>query len=343
MGISQGASQRKPPIRGVSVQLIRSSSSLQVSFPEHVKLAKEHDGAKRWGWRYLGVGSWEGRIANPEDLQRTLGAAQSTKKSLEKTHGIDDGGVRGDAHRKKTGLPDDLNWVREDLTKSYSPMAKEGDTAQVHPALFTRSMLELAQERGAKLVLGRALSIERAGGAVSGVTYTPHDGGEPVTLPATHVVLCAGAWSPSLVPTLPIHGTRAHSITIRTAPAVTIAPYALFTEIALPGGGRVVTPEIYARPDGELYACGTGDDYPLPQTVDDVPCDADACESIHTQVGGISKELHEGEVTTRQACFLPIVSTGGGPIIGEAAKVARNLVIATGHTCWVCISRRARC
>jgi glycine/D-amino acid oxidase-like deaminating enzyme len=280
------------------------------------------------------VGSWEGRIADPDELQRTI-AATSTRKSLEKTHGIDDGGSRANKNRKRTGLPDDLSWVEDSLTDSYSPMAKDGDTTQVHPALFTKSMLDLAVERGAKLILGRALSIERSGGSVSAVRYQPHDGSEAVSLPATHVVLSAGAWSPSLVPTLPIRGTRAHSITIQTQPEVKIAPYALFTEITLPGGGRVATPEIYARPDGELYACGPGDDCALPVTVDDVVCDADACESIHTQVGGISPAMRQGKVTARQACFLPIVSTGGGPVIGEATKIARNLIIATGHTCWV--------
>lgn len=220
-------------------------------------------------------------------------------------------------------------------------MARDGDTAQVHPYLFTTSMLALAMERGVCFVSGRATGVKRVDGRVTGVTYVstgPGASGNEETLSATHVVLSAGAWSPSLIPNLPIKGTRAHSITIQTKPGVTIAPYALFTEIAYtaPNGKRVtsVSPEIYARPGGELYACGPGDDSALPGTVDDVQCDNAACESIQEQVSSISDELREGKVTMRQACFLPVVSTGGGPIIGEATKIAKGLIIAAGHTCW---------
>lgn len=224
-------------------------------------------------------------------------------------------------------------------------MAPDGDTAQVHPRLFTTSMLDLAQERGVRFVQGRATNIERTDGRVSGVAYVPTGPDatqdEVQTLPATYVVLSAGAWSPSLLPTLPIHGTRAHSITIQTKPSATIAPYALFTEIAYKAAGSnrpsSVSPEIYSRPNGEMYACGPGDSSPLPRTVDDVKCDVDACEAIRGQVTSISSEIREGEVTARQACFLPVVSTGGGPIIGEATKVAKGLIVAAGHTCWVSI------
>jgi hypothetical protein len=307
-----------------------------VSFPEHIALAREHNGSSRWGWRYVGVGRWEGQAdATRTNIGSGVGKG-GRRKSLEKKTGlpVSDGVDRASKGRKELGLPDDLDWVREDLTSTYEPMAGEGDTAQVHPRQFTRAMMELAEERGAKLILGRATEIERENGAVSGVKYVSHDNGEVISLPADVVVLASGAWSPALVPTLPISGTRAHSITIKTAPGRTIAPYALFTEISMPGQSKQVTPEIYARPD-EVYACGPGDDSKVPLTVDEVECDEIACESVREQVTAISNELADGEVTARQACFLPIVSVGGGPIIGEAPKVARRLYIATGHTCWV--------
>jgi hypothetical protein len=52
-------------------------------------------------------------------------------------------------------------------------------------------------------------------------------------------------------------------------------------------------------------------------------------------VSAISDELRAGEVEVRQACFLPVSSVGGGPIIGEVQKIAKGLFVATGHTCWV--------
>lgn len=34
----------------------------------------------------------------------------------------------------------------------------------------------------------------------------------------------------------------------------------------------------------------------------------------------------------KQACYLPLVSSGGGPIIGETG--IKGLILASGHTCW---------
>jgi glycine/D-amino acid oxidase-like deaminating enzyme len=37
-------------------------------------------------------------------------------------------------------------------------------------------------------------------------------------------------------------------------------------------------------------------------------------------------------VLVKQACYLPTVSGGGGPLIGETG--IKGLLIATGHKCW---------
>lgn len=212
-------------------------------------------------------------------------------------------------------------------------MAPDGDTAQVHPFLFTTSMMDLAIEKGAELISGRVTSINISDGKVTGATFVSTECGQSKTLTATHVIVAAGAWCPRLLPSLPISATRAHSITIH--PQLSIAPYVLFTEITLPEPrGLVVSPEIYARPGNEVYACGPGDDSLLPESVDEVLVDQAACESIRKHVSSISPELRNGTVDKRQACFLPVVETGGGPIIG-ASKIAEGLFIATGHTCWV--------
>jgi glycine/D-amino acid oxidase-like deaminating enzyme len=42
--------------------------------------------------------------------------------------------------------------------------------------------------------------------------------------------------------------------------------------------------------------------------------------------------MREGEALTKQACYLPSVSGGGGPLIGETGF--KGLWMATGHTCW---------
>jgi len=222
-------------------------------------------------------------------------------------------------------------------------MAPEGATAQVHPYLFTTSMFELAQSKGLQFISGKVISIEQSRRSVTGVVYSFKDAEgveQTTTIPATRVVLAAGAWSPTLVPAFHLTGLRAHSITIHPSPDSVIAPYALFTSITMPRTRKTVSPEIYARPgpEKEVYVCGTGDELPLPASVDDVVPDLTVCEALREQVCSISRELREGTVMARQACILPLVTAGGGPIIGEADMVAEGLVFAIGHTCWVSCS-----
>ncbi|KAG1740485.1 FAD dependent oxidoreductase [Suillus paluster] len=316
-GVAQGASGKAG---GLIAKWAYPREIVDISFPEHVKLAEEHNGAERWGWRFVGCGSWEGEGEALAESGTGVGKG-GNRKSLEKTLGLE---ATASTSRADKGMPDDLTWVKEELTTSYNPMSGPDGTAQVHPYLFTTSMLDLAKEKGVQLVNGTAISVERVDRHVTGVTYRDRsDPSRIETLPATHVVLSAGAWSPSIIPSLPIAATRAHSVTIRPKAGVTISPYVLFTEILLPQS-HVVSPEIYARPDNEV----------LPGNVDDVEVDLAACQSITNHVASISLELREGTVDKRQACFLPVVRTGGGPIIGEADKIAKGLYIATGHTCW---------
>ncbi|KAJ6481780.1 hypothetical protein C8R45DRAFT_1003031 [Mycena sanguinolenta] len=288
-GAAQGASGKAG---GLVAKWAYPKELVNVSFNEHVKLANEHNGKDRWGWRYVSTGSWEGRgDPLPDDLDARPSDSLKREKSLEKTLGLPEGRKAGSS-RKLTGLPDDLLWVKEHLTQSYSSMAPEGATAQVHPYLFTISMLDLAKEKGVQFRSGTVTSIMQSGGKVTGV-----------------------------------------NVVIRTEPTATIAPYVLFTEITGLGNG-VVTPEIYARPDGTVYACGPGDDSPLPDNVDDVVVDPTACDNVLKNVCAISNELRAGTTEVRQACYLPVSSIGGGPIIGEADKIAKGLFVATGHTCW---------
>ncbi|KIY63399.1 DAO-domain-containing protein [Cylindrobasidium torrendii FP15055 ss-10] len=328
-GAAQGSSGKAG---GLVAKWAYPKELVDVSFPEHIRLAEEHNGAERWGWRFVNCGSWEGR-GEPSVLPSGSEVGSGgRRKSLEKTLGLDNAAVRN-----SKGLPDDLLWVKEEITDSYAAMAPYGATAQVHPYHFTQTMLQLAQERGVELVTGaRVTAINHEGYRVTGVTCQDVTSGRAVDLPASRVIIAAGPWSPSLIPRLPISATRAHSITIQTVPGSNIAPYVLFTEITLTESGRRkrVSPEIYSRPTGEVYACGPGDDSALPATVDDVKVDAGACESIRKHVTSISHELAAGTPDKQQACYLPIVTAGGGPIVGAADSIAHGLYIGTGHTCW---------
>jgi glycine/D-amino acid oxidase-like deaminating enzyme len=313
-GVAQGASGKAG---GLVARWAYPKELVEVSFDEHVRLAELHDGQDRWGWRFVNCGSWEGT-----GVDFGLGE-KSRDVSVQKVARL------GKGRGKTKGLPEDLTWVDEDLTAAYSRMAPDGATAQVHPHLFTTSMLSLADGKGAKLTQGKVTAITQSAGKVTGVKYAGHSGDEN-TLPATDVILCAGAWSPALLPDLPISATRAHSIVIRPQPDTKIAPYVLFTEIRF-ASSQSAHPEVYARPNDEIYACGSGDESPLPPSVDDVQVCSQSCDEIHAHISGISSVLRQGTVEKKQACFLPV----GGPIVGGVGRGPKGMYVATGHTCWV--------
>ena len=337
-GVAQGASGKAG---GLIAKWAYPTELVDISFPEHVRLAELHNGAERWGWRYVDCGMWEGR---GEDNPPPAGANSKAGDggdgtNPEETIGLEDSDIE---QKEERVLPDDLRWVKDSLTESYSTISANGDSAQVHPYLFTTSMLELAQSKGVKLRLGAiAAAIAFDMENVTGVHYQSRTA--PMGfIPATHAILCAGPWSPSILPSVPIKATRAHSIVIQPQPGVQLSPHALFTRIRLPGGtddDERASPEIGARPNNEVYASGSEDKSPLPYFVDDVKVDDAACEEIFQQVSSISPELRAGTVVKKQACYLPTVKKGrlGGPIVGPAPRMAKGYYIAAGHSCWVSI------
>ncbi|KAF2837122.1 FAD dependent oxidoreductase [Patellaria atrata CBS 101060] len=298
------------------------SCIVPLSFRLHRELADQHNGRERWGYREVAVGSIDLRVKKRSEARETNGDGVSLQKRSD------------DAVKKlqKAGVPEDLDWVDPEAVYGYEEMAGKGETAQVHPYLFTTSMAALAQEKGVKIIYGMATSINFSSSPqlnVESITYTPKPSTTSETLPATDVIVSAGPWTPQLLPRAPITALRAHSVTIR--PSRPISAYALFTSIQLttPRSTVLTAPEIYTRPNDEIYACGEGDRVvPLPPTTADVEVDLKRCEEIESTVRSVSEVLDRGEVLVRQACYLP----NGGPWVGETG--VRGVVLAAGHTCW---------
>jgi glycine/D-amino acid oxidase-like deaminating enzyme len=271
------------------------------SFELHEELAKKFNGKEKWGYRRVTAGQIDAIVGG-----------KSTKKGSKKE------------------WPKDLNWLNEDAVTSYEVVETDDNTAQVHPKLFTQTIMEEAQKNGVKLVLGRATKINESANQVSSVEYVSQCSCSTETLPASTVILAAGPWSATLIPSLPLETIRAHSLVIRTPEVV--SPYALFTSITLPNQPPS-TPEIYARPDSTIYTCGEPDSLmSLPKTAADVQVDESKCDELFEQVKGVSSIMAHGKIETRQACYLPNVKGGGGPLIGRT-KV-NGLIVATGHACW---------
>ncbi|KAF2755683.1 FAD dependent oxidoreductase [Pseudovirgaria hyperparasitica] len=296
------------------------SCIVPLSYRLHKELAEKHNGKDRWGYRGVHCGQVEFDTKSTSKRKETK---ESEDLSLQKR----DTESRRTLRRK--GVPGELDWIHADILRAYDEMGTPDTTAQVHPYQFTTSMAALAQESGVKIVYGAATHINKdSSDAVESVTYTSKDDKNEYKIPASIAILAAGPWTHTILPSVPISAMRAHSVTIR--PSRPVSAFCLFTQIR---GGMMATPEIYARPNNEVYACGEGDeDVALPTTSDLVHINDERCMEIVKQVGSISDELRCGETLVKQACYLPNVRGGGGPLIGETGT--KGLLIAAGHTCW---------
>lgn len=311
------------------------SSLVPLSYRLHKELAEEHGGADRWGYRAVHcaqvdcVGKKSEKVSNGGSKEENVSLQKRTKEALGKL--------------RAAGVPKELDWIDPEALRYYDEMGTPATTAQVHPFQFTTAMAELARQAGVDIRTHAPvdkINYSPDGKSVTSVTYTdksPESSKQQQTLPATSIVLATGPWTKRLFPSAPIDALRAHSVVIK--PSRPVSAYCLFTEIKLksPSGGKAetVSPEIYARPNNEVYACGEGDRLvPLPSLSSDVAVDESKCDEIAAHVGAVSAELRDGEITHRQACYLPNVSDSrsSGPLVGLTG--IEGLVMAAGHTCW---------
>ncbi|KAL7625516.1 hypothetical protein AAE478_004736 [Parahypoxylon ruwenzoriense] len=335
-----------------------------LSYHLHAELAAEHGGAQRWGYRRLGCGQLTAAVRKGGSPSRSAAKTKKRKSSglVKQQNELDgqedwqklpkqDKAASSMLHR--SALPVDLDWINASLVREYAEMGLPGftETAQVHPYQFTTSIAALARERGAEIRVNAKVTnigLNKSGTAVSSVEYFDRLTNETRTLEGvTDVVVAAGPWTGRLWPKAKVEGLRAHSVVF----AADVSPYAVFTDISLPndwvpahraarGEKRKhrgnVDPEIYARPGGEVYACGEPDSIiPLPETADQVECDESQCDDLISYISTVSPVLGSAAIAAKQACYLPRHMRFGKestPLIG-GTSVGR-LWIASGHTCW---------
>lgn len=245
-----------------------------LSFRLHAQLAEEHGGAERWGYRRVTAGSVECEVGNTRqgsgtrgyEAVRHAGEIQAEEQRQEVAGdawtGLEKVQVTSKPRKRKSFMPQDLDWLDEDTVLNYQEMGDVTQTAQVHPYQFTTTLANLAVEAGVKIVYGMAQTLKK-GHDVNGheIVYRERDGDEEKSITASDVIVTAGPWTKQLLSEAPIEAIRAHSIVIDQ----NVSPYAIFTDITLESTptstrrrrhGKNVTPEMYARPDGTIYACG---------------------------------------------------------------------------------------
>lgn len=328
-----------------------------MSFDLHDQLAQEHNGAETWGYRRVECGQLTAQGVLPTD---------SPKEDRSSNSNVLLGKWWNSSQRGPSDLPDDLDWINRKSVQEYEELADTQSTAQVHPLQFTNYMAKLAEQGGARIVIGTVKQINcidaynTSGNAaplsstqdprrnkVVSITYTDRATSEIYTIPATTVVLAAGPWTPTLLPLVRMAPIRAHSVTIKLKEAV--SAYCLFTNITLTGyhpppistdmskasSTKTISVEIYARPNNEVYICSQGDsDVPLPSPTDSVIVSSQSCREITDAASCVSTLLRNGLVTGRRACYLPTMDAeaGTGPLVGPTGL--EGLLLATGHSCW---------
>lgn len=321
----------------------------RLSFELHDQLAQDHNGTEVWGYRRVRCG------------QLTAAAPQQQEQhssELKNHSAIDLGKLWARNARDSSILPEDLDWFDAKSTQAYEEFADTSSTAQVHPFLFTNTMARLAEQSGARIVLGDVKHINTSAAddtivdvsplsasdnlierKVVSVTYLDKATSTETTLPATTVVLAAGPWTSTLFPRVQMQPLRAHSVSIKLKRPV--SAYCLFSDIRLfearPSRkpAKSISLEIYARPNNEVYICSQGDlEIPLPPPDNAVEVSAESCQNMINAAISVSEELRNGQVTGRRACYLPTLNLGASsnPLIGYTEL--GGLALATGHSCW---------
>lgn len=239
---------------------------MPLSFKLHAELAAEHGGAEKWGYRALKCGTISATV--PSEKIESLKSSDNDGKAWEKLPKQDDA---AQTLLRDADLPPGLDWVDASVIDGWREMGSPGatDTAQVHPFYFTTSIAKLAEDAGVLFRTNAKVTVlETTKEGVQSLSYLDRTTGETVTISdVTDVLVSAGPWSGRVLPKCKVDGLRAHSVVYKAD----VSPFAVFTDIELPEGfvpehrlksgqGKrhrgTVDPEIYARPFGEVYACG---------------------------------------------------------------------------------------
>lgn len=218
------------------------------------------------------------------------------------------------AEGKTLGRPSRLPWLGESVALTGQIGGPE-TTALVEPRAFTT---ELMRASGAEVKRGTVVGL-----ADGGVVL---EGGE--TIEGDAVVIAMGPWS-NFEGLPQVFGLKGHSIVFKTGDA--IPAEALFLEYR-EASGEVLTPEIFPRADGTVWACAISSTSSLPRDPADVMADAGAHARLEALCRSLAPALADAPIVARQACFRP-VTEDGLPLIGRVPEMD-GVYVATGHSVW---------
>jgi glycine/D-amino acid oxidase-like deaminating enzyme len=203
-------------------------------------------------------------------------------------------------------------------------------TAVVEPRAFTTGLLDAARRLGARLMESTVESLVRSGDRVTGVRLA---GGETITGDA--VVIAMGPWSivASGWLALPaVYGVKGHSLVFATGDRTPQDAWFLEVQDDKSRQDEVLTPEIFPRANGTVWACAISSTQGLPVDPAQVRPDDGAHARLEALCRTVVPALADAKLVARQACFRPLTEDGL-PLMG-ALPGAPGAYIATGHSVW---------
>jgi len=228
-----------------------------------------------------------------------------------------------DATRSPVAKTQQPGWLDQNA-RVHAQIGDEQSTAQVHPQKFTQALLNAALRQGAQLIKGRVDGLEWRGSKLNGVRI---DG---TAMAADRVVLALGPWTAQAAEWLslpPVYGLKGHSIVLK--PRQPVGPDAVFVDFHCRRGEQL-SPELFPRPDGEVYLCGLPEQAPVPDSPQEVHSDSDSGARLMEIAATLSTHLADLQPQRVQACYRP-VTQDGLPFLGQ---VTDGVYLATGHSVW---------
>lgn len=222
------------------------------------------------------------------------------------------------------------------------------------PRLLCQFLMDQCLSRNVHLHQpAKPISVARSSsGSLSDITILNTTTQEEKTLPCTHLILAAGAWSaqvhrtlfPSSKISLPISSLSGHSLVLRSPhwppkPDVTDDStnsitrqdcHAVFTTDAEGG----YSPEIFSRmPDGHIYLAGLNSStYHLPKIANERIIDPSSIEVLkktaHNLLGDDFEVVREG------VCWRPVAKRGVPIVADLKAKGEEGVIVSAGHGAW---------
>lgn len=101
--------------------------------------------------------------------------------------------------------------------------------------------------------------------------------------------------------------------------------------------GQSIEPEVYPRPDGSVYICGSPEGIALPNDPKTIQANPESIEDLKEVARSVSSKLAEATLEVGQSCFLPI-SPDGLPVMGkvpgvQGAYIASGVLSLSAHEC----------